>query len=178
MFQQVKTGKVPDRLHGLRAWIVQRGGSHMGWGGRPTMLGWLVLKGSKPLSLMHMVTPSMMDLVTPSMMCMGLKSGNPPLWCAYICRGSSQPFDTRECCKAAPLSHILLVPQFSFRLFFVLDGEALLIWWSRTRGYRQRDRAFDPRTGGIILAVGRYNPSCGNQHQRSSPTSSLRCNRW
>lgn len=57
MFQRIKTGKVPDRLHGLRTWIVQGSGSRMGWGGRPTMLRWLVLKGSKPLSLMHMVTP-------------------------------------------------------------------------------------------------------------------------
>ena len=66
-------------LHGLRTWIVQGSGSRMGWGGRRTMLRCLVLKGTDPLSLMHIVTPSLMDLVTPSLMCMGLKSGNPPL---------------------------------------------------------------------------------------------------
>lgn len=43
----------------------------------------------------------------------------------------------------------------------------LLIW---TRGYWRRDRAFDPWTGSEILAVGRYNPSCGNLHQRAPPT--------
>jgi hypothetical protein len=152
----------------------------MGWGGRLTMLRWLVVKASNPLSSMHMLTPLFDGPGNPVVDMHGIKECLTPLWCAYICGGKRQPFYTLVSCKAAPLSLILIVPQL---VSVVLcsgcrNAAALVTPYACIPAEGSCFRSSDKRDNSRGWENGRYNPSCRNLHQRSSPTSSRHCDRW